>query len=150
MDREFKKCILHIQIPGLKTLSGEQDRMKTVYDRVLSVMETSRPYLGDYSLSSLSKDVYCNRSYLSRTINLMTGMTFCKFVNSYRIPYARQLLEKNPRMRMKDVAAMSGFQNIVTFNVSFKEVTGQTPSEYADKLKAGLLQSLSSWKGQEL
>lgn len=122
-------------IPG----KDEASRMSSVFRRVMDVMENKQLFLReDISLESLSREVYCNKSSLSRAINVMSGMTFCKFVNSFRIPYAIELMKKDPRLRMKELSQMSGFHNIVTFNMSFKELTGDTPSEYADKIKLGL------------
>ena len=54
----------------------------------------------------------------------------------YRIEYAKKLLTDNPSCSISKVAMESGFSAINTFNLSFKELTGMTPSEYRDNSSA--------------
>ena len=54
----------------------------------------------------------------------------------YRIEYAKKLITGNPSYSISKTALESGFSAINTFNRSFKELTGMTPSEYRDNSSA--------------
>ena len=69
----------------------------------------------------------------------MSGKNFRQFINSYRIRYSVELMKKNPRLRMDEVATMSGFHSTVTFTMAFKANMGETPGEYAQRLKSNLV-----------
>ena len=104
---------------------------RMLFDRVCEYMETDRPYLKDtFSIEDLSRAVYTNKSYLSRVINTTTGMSYPRFVNNYRVRYSMDLFRKDPRLKMSELAMMSGFHSGVSFGFAFKLFLGKTPSEW--------------------
>ena len=106
-------------------------RMAELYSRIQSVMDLRKPYLSDeFSMDDLAGIVLSNRTYLSRTINVMSGRGFCAFVNWYRVQYAQSLIRRNPHMRFSDMAGVCGFHSIPSFNMAFKANTGLTPSQW--------------------
>lgn len=118
----------------------EPAAMSALYEKVISIMESGRPFLKeDYSLNDLAFAAYTNKTYLSKTINVMSGKNFRQFINSYRVRYSIEVMKKNPRLRMDEVSAMSGFHSTVTFTMAFKANFGETPGEYAQRLKSNLV-----------
>lgn len=120
--------------------TGEQTedvaRMSRLYARVVSLMEQKRPFLDDeFGLEDLALSVFTNKSYLSKTINVMSGRNFSQFVNYYRIQYSMELMRKDPRLRVVDLALMSGFHTTVTFTMAFKLNVGETPSQYLERVR---------------
>lgn len=111
--------------------SDEKSRMEALYAKILEIMEKEQPYLDcEYSLGDLAQSVASNKTYLSRTINVCSGKNFRQFINSYRISYAVQLMKENPGMRMTHISQTVGFNNTVSFTMSFKLFMGSTPGEY--------------------
>ncbi len=111
-------------------------RMNRLYEKVVSLMENKKPYLDDeFSLSDMAACVYTNKSYLSKTINVFSGRNFCQFVNYYRVMYSVELMKKDPHLRVAELAAMSGFHTVVTFNMAFKLNMNLTPSELLAKVR---------------
>lgn len=105
--------------------------MDRLYDRVLKLMEDKKPFLdSEFTLTNLATATYSNKTYLSRTINLYSGRNFRQFVNSWRINYAKELIENDKHLRMAEVSLMCGFHTVVSFNMAFKVFTGLTPTEY--------------------
>lgn len=103
-------------------------------------MESGRPFLDeDYSLQDLSASVYTNKTYLSKTINIMSGKNFRQFINGYRILYSVDLMKKNPRLRVDELAAMSGFHSTVTYTMAFKANMNETPGEFCQRLRSNLV-----------
>lgn len=112
-------------------------KMTRVYERVSKLMEQKRPFLdADFSLSDMASSVFTNKSYLSKTINILSGRNFSQFVNYYRIRYCADLLRKDPHLRLSAVAMMSGFHSTVSFNMAFKLNMGETPSSFKERLIA--------------
>ena len=140
-DQEYTlRRIIACDMNDISFLDGkESPAMKELYNRVVQLMETSRPYLReDYSLQDLATSVYSNKTYLSKTINLMSGKNFRQFINSYRVLFSVELIKQNPKMRIEELAVMSGFHSSVTYNMAFKANMKETPGEYAQKLRTDL------------
>lgn len=113
-------------------------RKARLYEKVQSVMETKRPYLDeDFSLQDLATEVFTNKTYLSKTINLFSGRNFRQYVNYYRVQYSIELMKQDKHLRVSELAMMSGFHTVVTYNMAFKLNTNETPSEYLQKLRLG-------------
>ena len=111
--------------------TDEMQRMHVLYKRILQYMEEKQPYLdAEYDMNRMAKDLYSNKLYLSKTINLLSGRNFRQFVNRYRIRYAVELMKKDPRLKLMDVSEQAGFHTVVSFNMAFKINLGKTPSEW--------------------
>jgi len=55
------------------------------------------------------------------------------YINTKRVEYGAKLLLKHPEYTIAAIATECGMNNTVTFNRTFKEVYGMTPSEYREK-----------------
>ena len=109
----------------------EDKKMNNLYNRVMVYMNEKKPYLDPaFRMEDMAEYLYSNKLYLSRTINLLSGRNFRQFINYHRIQYAISLFKKDPRLKVGEVATMSGFNSPVSFNMSFKVNTGKTPSEW--------------------
>lgn len=69
-------------------------------------------------------------SYLSKLFTNYKGMSPAKYLVSLRMKRAKELLEAQPRLLMKDIAALIGYQDPLYFSKLFKKETGVWPSEY--------------------
>lgn len=112
-------------------------RMDVIFERIQEYMENKQPYLEyDFQMSDMAEAVYTNKSYVSKTINAMAGKNFCQFVNSYRVRYAVHIMHKNPKIKVGELALMSGFSSMVSFDMAFKLHMNTTPSEYLRSIQA--------------
>lgn len=112
-------------------------RMDVIFERIKDYMENKQPYLEyDFQMSDMAEAVYTNKSYVSKTINEMAGKNFCQFVNSYRVRYAVHVMHKNPKIKVGELALMSGFSSMVSFDMAFKLHMNTTPSEYLRSIQA--------------
>ena len=57
------------------------------------------------------------------------------YINSKRVEFAARLLVEHPEFTIATIATECGMSNTVTFNRTFKDVYGITPSEYREKMK---------------
>ncbi|MBQ3174902.1 MAG: helix-turn-helix domain-containing protein [Bacteroidales bacterium] len=107
---------------------NERDVFSEIADRADRVMEEKRLYLlPDLTLTMLAKEVWSNRTYLSKAIHLRRGMGFRQYVNYYRLKYAKELC-KEDFPSLLDLALKSGFSDVRTFNRAADENCGQMDS----------------------
>ncbi|MFP4844673.1 AraC family transcriptional regulator [Winogradskyella sp. PE311] len=69
-----------------------------------------------------------------RYFKKVTGKTFTKLVNEYRVVHATKLLSES-QMSITDISFECGFNNFSHFNKLFKEFTGKSASKYRSELK---------------
>ena len=147
-EEDIRRNVLRQGELGPDKSTDEYKKMATLLQRIVSVMETQRPFLDqDFDLDALTSLVYDNRSYVSRTINRLAGKHFNKFVNGYRVAEAQRLLDADPDLKLSELLLRVGFRNNVTFNSAFQEETGFTPRDYQLDLK--YQRHLSSSQGRE-
>lgn len=125
------KRVIQGNLRSVPEYGGPDDHMNQVYGKVLRLMETRKPYLDpDYTLDDLAEAVFSNKVYLSKAINYYSGRNFRQFVNYYRVMYSTELMKKDYRMRVTDLALKCGFHSVVSFNMAFKLYMNMTPSAY--------------------
>ncbi len=79
-------------------------------------------------VASMTVPAFC------RYFKKVTGKTFTKLVNEYRVVHATKLLSES-QMSITDVAYKCGFNNFSHFNKLFKQVTGKNASKYRNEMK---------------
>ena len=66
---------------------------------------------------------------MSGIINKAFKLSLPQIISRYRVNYARKLLEDG-KTSITEIALLSGFGSMRSFNRSFKEIVGVSPSEY--------------------
>src|SRR5690606_41351163 len=66
-----------------------------------------------------------------------TGKTFLAYRTELRISYARQVLESDPEVQVRELAALSGYTSVRHFSQVFRRLTGSYPSKYLEELAGG-------------
>lgn len=113
----------------------EMNRISILYDKLCRLMEEKEPYLDpELKISDLSTMLFTNKVYLSRTINVMSGLNFNQYINSFRVEYAKNLMKKDPRLQVQEVAILAGFQTAASLNMAFKLFQGVTPGRYGKSI----------------
>ena len=83
----------------------------------------------DLSQQTMADKAGISKDYFSRIFKNVTGMNYSKWLNTIRLEKAIELLlEKD--MSLTQVAMLSGFHSISSFNRVFFEEKGMSPSEY--------------------
>ena len=82
------------------------------------------------SLNSICSYLNISTSYFSTIFKDMTGETFIEVLTRVRMEKAKELLE-NTTMKNYEIAEKVGFSDPHYFGISFKKITGKTPTEYA-------------------
>ncbi len=123
---------------------SSRSNYKQMYDKICRAIETSQMYLDpSCSMTDLVSEVASNKSYVSKLVNVCTGLNFNQFINKYRVDYARDQFLRNPELKVKDLAMMSGFRSEVTFIMAFKLFYTDTPGLWCKDMKAQMVASRS-------
>ncbi len=80
------------------------------------------------NVNSISSSLYIPRGRLTSLFLRYSGTGLNGYINALRVSRANQLMENG--CNVTEAALESGFQSIRTFNNTYKEMTGMTPSEY--------------------
>lgn len=86
------------------------------------------------SLDDIAYKVSMTVPAFCRYFKKVTGKTFTKFVNEYRVVHATKLLSES-QLSITDVCYDCGFNNFSHFNKVFKEFTGKSASKYRSEVK---------------
>lgn len=86
------------------------------------------------SLDEMADKVSMTVPAFCRYFKKVTGKTFTKIVNEYRVVHATKLLSES-QMSITDISFECGFNNFSHFNKVFKEITGKSASKYRQEVK---------------
>jgi AraC-like DNA-binding protein len=108
--------------------------------RLRQMLEAEKVYLeADLSLPALAQRAGLSTHELSYVLNEGFGVNFFQFINAYRVAEAQRLLASTQyqHLSMIGIAFEAGFSSKTTFNTTFKKVTGLTPSQFVQEVRAG-------------
>lgn len=84
------------------------------------------------SLGEVAADLHYDLYWLSREIKRRTGNTFTELLQQKRLSQTEYLLT-NSNMKIFDIAASVGYNNMSYFHRIFEEKFGMSPKKYRDK-----------------
>jgi len=139
---------LYIGIKGLKQykVTFKQD-INTITDnkyekivpseelkqKIVNAMATDELFLdSELTVHKLAKTINSNSKYISKIINTELHQNFAAFINTYRIEKAKDLLidHEYGNYTIEAISKEVGFNSKSAFNIAFKKITNQTPSEF--------------------
>ena len=112
---------------SLEIQPQDNDRINVVLNHVRENFQ--RPI----SLAEITEEISMTEPSFCRYFKKLTGKTFTKFVNDYRLVHASKLLAEK-QISILEVCYESGFTNYSHFTKKFKEFTGKSPSVYRSEI----------------
>ncbi|MDF3123660.1 helix-turn-helix domain-containing protein [Rheinheimera sp. 1928-s] len=82
------------------------------------------------SLEQLSELTGLNPRDISRAINLVAGLNFNDYINQLRVKQIQSQIQQQPDTSLLTLALNAGFNSKSSFNTSFRQWVGLTPSAY--------------------
>lgn len=134
-------CVVRL----LAVLGGENDyRVVGAYrnmDKAQKRMDRIRIYIicnynKHISVSGIARFAGMNKSAFCVFFKKMTGKTFVRYLNEYRVELACRLLAKG-EMTVAEICYSTGFGDVPYFHRTFKRITGTTPGSYNKKACQG-------------
>lgn len=86
-------------------------------------------YASDITLESIADSAGYSKFHFSRLFKQLTNMPFNEYINNVRISKAENLLISGT-LSITEVASLSGFNSLSTFNRNFKLVKKCTPKDF--------------------
>ncbi len=142
VDKEMRCCMLLMEfmltlLEHRKELSPEMEAeapegySNDVMKRMIMVTDYIKNNLtaDDLSQGTMAEMAGISKDYFSRIFKHVTGMNYNKWLNMIRLEKASELLAQEGRS-LTEVAMLSGFQSIPSFNRVFHEEKGMAPGEY--------------------
>ena len=112
----------------------KQIREKHIASQLPKTMEEKKLYLNpELSIGDIAGALGTNKTYLSDYLNNTLKVTFNDFVNQFRVKEACRIIDNmsvDDKRTMVDVATMSGFNSISSFNRYFIKLQGTSPRQY--------------------
>ena len=110
-----------------------RDPSPTLTSRIIGYV--SDHFREPLSLENVSRALGIGRSTVSRIFSGTLQVGFCRYLNELRVQYAQKLLLSSD-LRAAQICELCGFANQQTFNRSFLEISGCTPTEYRRRFLA--------------
>ncbi|MBR5386052.1 MAG: helix-turn-helix domain-containing protein [Clostridiales bacterium] len=130
LDEHHEELEADISNDGGKTISD------TTLNNIITVMDYIKNNLtaDDLSSTAMADRIGLNKDYFSRAFKDVTGINYVKWLNATRVEKAISLLSDDS-LSLTEIAMLSGFKSIPTFNRVFIQYKGMPPSKYLKNLK---------------
>lgn len=121
--------------PKMARLNGvedtePQDDQKSLAETLEKTILSEKWFLESrLSIRDVAARLGSNESYVSRAMNTGLGQSFNRYINGLRVDHAKRLMEASDTPILS-IAMDSGFNSKATFNRVFRDLVGQTPSEF--------------------
>ena len=138
-QRQHAAVIRLLEIFG-QQLSASANRM-TLQDAEAEppMIRRAKAYIaGHYGdpvgLDEIARIMHVSTFYFCKMFKRATGLTFTDYLGRVRVEKAKNLL-LNPHLRVSEIAYTVGFQSLTHFNRVFRKLTGESPTDFREKLK---------------
>lgn len=123
------------KVPIENITSEEENKHREVLNRLENVFQyVENNYSLEISLTDAAKQAGFSVYHFTRFFKQNTGITFIRYLNTFRITKAEWLLLNND-LSITEIAYKCGFNSVKTFNRVFKELKSFSPTEYIKKQK---------------
>ena len=117
----------------------DQESKDRLFDQIKRVMDDmSIICKPDFSLQQLADQVGSNYKYVSQVLNECYGKSFKQVLNEQRVREACRMFNDTERygnLTIEAIAANLGFNSRSNFTVTFKRITGISPSDFMKMAK---------------
>jgi AraC-like DNA-binding protein len=138
LDTENAEIKTQPELQKKQLMSDEQ--LQAGIQKLLAFMEKNKPYLNpELTIQELAEKMNIPKHHLTYIINTGLHKNFFNFINEYRVEeFKRRALDpENDHLTLLAIAFDCGFSSKSSFHNIFKNVTGQTPSEFKKNASAG-------------
>ncbi len=132
---EKEKIILPVVL-DIKDLENAE----SIFEKIETEMQINLLFKNqDFNISTLSTILKVSNNYISKSIRIKGYANFNSYVNTYRINHVKKVMLNTDfeKLTLAYVYSEAGFTSQATFNRVFKQIEGNTPSEYLLKIKDG-------------
>ena len=129
-ERVWQDCIDQKNKALPETANPKLNMTKKMADVCLYISEN---YATPLTLDDGAQFMGVSKSYFAHLFKQYTNSTFIDFLTEVRVKRAQSLF-LNPGVQIIDIAYDSGFSSLSSFNRSFKNITGLSPSKFREAM----------------
>ena len=113
------------------------DSDRQLFSRIEHLMRHEKIYrMKNLTLELLAEMTDSNRTYCSRAINTFAGMSFNRYLDTFRIAEATRIIASDcDHILFKQLADDIGYNSVTVFSKAFQRETGCSPSIYKKEIK---------------
>lgn len=111
----------------------QQVKNQDLKNRLKNYIE--KHYSEDIALNDLAEWFRLSPNYMSLVFKNVMDCNFKEYLSKIRCQKARELIQQDQEIKISEVAAMVGIQNVNTFIRVFKKDCGISPGQYLQKIK---------------
>lgn len=127
--REFLYRLRRCHPQSSEKASARSHRMEQFYDMQHLLTYIDEHYSEDITLPFAARKMNLSESHFSKTFKKLVGLNFIAYLNAVRIEQSAGML-RTSGAQISEIAMNCGFGNIRSFNRTFKNYTGYTPTEF--------------------
>ncbi len=101
---------------------------EVIMEKIIHIIEQNMDN-GEFSVEDLASHIGLNRTTMFYKIKGLTGFSPVEFVRDFRLKRAAQMITDS-QLLIKEIAFMTGFQDLKYFGKCFKKKYEMTPMEY--------------------
>jgi len=127
---ELYRFLIHLRKFGMK---NDQPSLSQFYDKLRPVvqwMESNRA--ANIGLPDIARQAGMSVSYLNELFQDAFGMSTYSFLIQLRLREAKQIMITSPGKALKEVASLTGFNDVSHFIATFRRKEGITPAKYRE------------------
>ncbi len=128
--RSFNKFIDTIDyvLNELEKLSPEKNRSDIVTSAKIFIEKNYNNK--NFAVTDIAENLGVTTQHLSKIYKEVSGTGVLQYINACRIEEAKNILENEPEINVKETAGIVGYYNDITFIRNFKNITGLSPGKY--------------------
>lgn len=134
--QQLKKCSVVPISVNENIISAVQQEKFTFVDRKRIQQYIELHCFEKLTLERVAEDLGYSKTYFSRRFKQLFKYTFVHYLTRLRIEEAKRLL-MDAETEVKQIAVQTGFQDAAYFSRVFRQLTGNTPSEYRKEKGVG-------------
>ena len=117
-----------------KVLEQMEEAFQTSTNKYSYIISTATKYVEnnynrEISMNEVAEMVSMSYSYFSRVFKEQMNQSFSEYVVSVRMREAQRLMEEDPAIKMKDVAALVGYESVYAFSRAYKQYFHVSPKQ---------------------
>ena len=130
-----RNCITRAKGLIYYTFSALHTKKEEIEHQPIGVAERIKNYIDEnfadraLSLSDIAGALSYHKNYVSKVFNEHYGISVSRYINILRTKQAKLLLEEG-EFSVKEICALTGFNDTEYFSAVFKSIYGETPKDF--------------------
>ena len=134
-DAQEKEELVPHKVEAEDVAAEEPAHSDELWQKILFTLNDEQQWRNpELSLTTLSRQVFSNRTYVGEAFKRNAGVTFSEYIAKKRISCIADALRENPHSDIKELFHYAGYRSRTAGWENFHKVMGVSPSDFISKL----------------